>query len=278
MQESIVRIGLPMFITALGGTFAGGWLSMLCFVWSGAANRTIGESVERKEAFGFTVRQASAWAFKIGIALGVIVVYVFVRRDPNSAIETAHYVWVAIGSMGVGFITASGFFGIFGSSGTTMTSVTRAEQRPPHLTFHEQYEQTCLCAPGGKCAIKLIDATLEGPGVSLVYQWSAVLSDEEADRLDTRARAYIACAIYDAASTARLISQPGPLHGQRPSWRFPGEHTYVSLIHAGFDVTDKTCFMHIGPGMITGGEPSRAAGYGKQLVAGFRAQFGDIVV
>jgi|GEM_PF-2907163 len=117
MKERIIEVGLPMFVTALGGSFAGGWLSMFCFIWSGAENRTIGESEERREAFRLTVRQASTWAFQIGIVLGLIVAYVFVKSDPNAVVGAAHYAWVGLESIEVGFVTASGFFGYFGSSG-----------------------------------------------------------------------------------------------------------------------------------------------------------------
>lgn len=88
------------------------------------------------------------------------------------------------------------------------------QPRPPHLTYseyYEAYEETCLNAPGGKSDLTLIHAAAEGPFVNLVYQWKGELSHAEADDLDTRARAYIACAIYDAAITAGLSCQP-PRH------------------------------------------------------------------
>ena len=110
--------------------------------------------------------------------------------------------------------------------------------------------------------------------INAIDDWTVELSHEGADRLDTRSRAYIACAIHDAATTAGLACQPGPPHGQRSSWLFHGP---VSLINAGFDMADKTCFLHIGPGMMISGR-SGGGGYVKQLVAGFRAQFSDINV
>jgi len=278
MRETIVQVGFPMFLTALGGSFAGGWLSMFYFIWSGAANRTIGENEKRKEAFRATVRQASGWAFRIGIVLGLIVAYVFLTRDPNSAVETNHYIWVGLGSMGVGFVTASGFFGYFGSSGTTVFSNSTGESIPPHLTYPEHYEQTSDQAQGRKQRLTLIRSVVDGPGVTLVYIWTADLSHEEADRLDTRARAYIACAIFDAATTAGLTCQPGPPHGQRPAWQFPKDRLPVSLINAGFDVSEKTCFMQIGPGMMMVRESSGDGECAKKLVTGFRAQFSEINV
>ncbi|MHB9024168.1 MAG: hypothetical protein ACYC7E_08325 [Armatimonadota bacterium] len=278
MQQTIMQVGLPMFVTALGGSLAGGWLSMFCFIWSGAASRTIEENEQRKEAFQATVRQASGWAFRIGIVLGLLVAYIFVTRDPKSAVGNAQYAWVVLGSMGVGFVTASGFFGYFGSTGMTVTSNGIGESRPPHLTYPEHYEQTFLQAPDTKQRLTLIHSEADGPGIVLVYKWMAELSPEEADRLDTRARAYITCAIYDAATTAGLSCQPGPPHFQRPAWRFPGERVPVSLIYAGFDVSDKTCFMQIGSSMMMVKGPSDGGRYAKQLVRGFRAQFSEIIV
>ena len=60
---------------------------MLCFVMSGAANRVIGASEQRKEAFRVTVRQASKWAVLVGIVIGFGVGYIFVRRDPANPRE-----------------------------------------------------------------------------------------------------------------------------------------------------------------------------------------------
>jgi hypothetical protein len=149
--------------------------------------------------------------------------------------------------------------------------------KPSHLSHPEHYEKTSRQAPGDTQRLTLIQSDADGPGVALVYRWTAELSHEEADRLDTRARAYIACAIYDAATAAGLRCEPGPPHGRRPAWFLPGERMPVSLINAGFDTSDKTCFMEIGAGMMTMGGPP-GGGYAKQLAAGFRAHFSEISV
>lgn len=167
-----------------------------------------------------------------------------------------------------------------GDSNENQPSLVRksvAECEPHTLTYAEHYEFTCRQGVGEKRWLSLIQAEADGNIVSLVYRWNAALSSEEADALDTRARGYIACAIYDAALTAGLTCQSGPPHGQRPSWLFPGERIPVSLINAGYDLTEKTCFMQIGPGMMMGG-PSSSGNFAKRLVAGFRAQFREIHV
>ncbi len=154
----------------------------------------------------------------------------------------------------------------------------RPTQSRPSLTYPQHYEQTSRKALGDKCHLKLVQTSAEGGLVALVYRWSASLSEDEADRLDTRARAFIACAIYDAATAAGLACQVGPPHGQRPSWRIEGERTPVSLVNAGFDIADKNCYMQIGVGMV-GLDRGRIGGnHWKILESGFMKRFGEIDV
>lgn len=150
--------------------------------------------------------------------------------------------------------------------------------KAPYLTYPEHYEQTLRQAQGVKQRLSLINAELDGTVVAMTYRWTAELSHEEADRLDTRARAYVTCAIYDAATTAGIACQPGPPHGQRPSWILGSERMPISLINAGFDLAEKTCFMHIGQGLMVISGPSGGGRYAKKLVAGFRTQFAKIDV
>jgi hypothetical protein len=145
------------------------------------------------------------------------------------------------------------------------------------LTYPQHYDETTRRAGGDKCELALVHVEAEGPFLNLVYQWADSLSEQEADNLDTRARAYVACAIYDAAKMAGLSCESGPPHGQRPSWLFGGGRTPISLVNAGFDVSDRTCFMQVGPGMIA----MAARQEGEHLVklaAGFQAQFSRIIV
>lgn len=144
------------------------------------------------------------------------------------------------------------------------------------LTYPKHYNQTVRQALGEKRELTLIHATAEGPFVNLVYRWEGELSYDEADRLDTRARAYIACAIYDAARTDGLFCLPGPPHGQRPTWCVEGERMPISLVSAGFDVSDKTCFMQIGPGILM--EPQGGGSHCRRLIEGFQSRFDKISV
>lgn len=148
--------------------------------------------------------------------------------------------------------------------------------RKPQLTYPRHYKQTSRQAPGKKCDMLLVHADIDGPVLTLVYQWSANLSYDEADRLDTRARAYIACAIFDAAIAARLFCRPGPPHGRRPSWYIAGEEMPVTLVDAGFDVSNKTCFMHIGAGIMRLRVPQ--SGNLIPLISGFQTRFSQIRV
>ncbi len=149
---------------------------------------------------------------------------------------------------------------------------------PPVLTHPRHYEQVSRRAPGEKCPLKLIRTSSEGGLVELVYRWGLPLSDNEADALDTRLRAYIACAIYDAATAAGLSCQAGAPLGQRPAWHMEGEPIPVSLVNAGFDVTDKTCFVQIGAGMVNPARGRIGGRHWKKLESGFKTLFSELQV
>ena len=114
----ILEIGMPMFFLALVSSFFGGWLSMNIFVISGGAQRTIGDSVQKLKAFRRTIGQARRWASLVGLIIGLIVAYLYTYTDLSSSVGALQYLWVWLGSMSCGFITASGFFGWFGGTGT----------------------------------------------------------------------------------------------------------------------------------------------------------------
>lgn len=141
----------------------------------------------------------------------------------------------------------------------------------------EHYSRTTQTAGGEPHQLTLDEVSVEGPVVVLVYRWDEDLSYQEADRLDTRARAYASCAIRDAAIGAGLSCEAGPPHGQRPSWRIAGGIP-ISLMAAGFDVGEKICWMRVGPtlgiGVMASGSESVAAG----LAKGFRSHFKQITV
>lgn len=152
------------------------------------------------------------------------------------------------------------------------------QSQPGYLTYSQHYDQTSRKVPGRMQVLTLIHATMDGLFINLVYQWKRELTDAEADDLDTRARAYIACAIYDAATAAGLTCQPGPPHGQRPSWYIRGERMPISLVEAGFDMSDKTCIMRVGPGVFVLERLEEEGRYCKKLVAGFQGHFAEIRV
>ncbi len=145
------------------------------------------------------------------------------------------------------------------------------------LTHPKHYEVTTWAAPGERRQLSLVRAATDGALVTLVYRWGSELSSQEADRLDTRARAFVACAIYDAAIAAGLQCDPGPPHGSRPAWRILGETTPVSLVGAGFDVADRTCFMRVGPVAVSRGQ-SPVLRCAAALVDGFEGTFSSMTV
>lgn len=146
------------------------------------------------------------------------------------------------------------------------------------LTYPVHYEQTSAKAPGKTRSLTLINAEEDGPMVHLAYQWEDNLSHKEADDLDTQLRAYIACAIYDAGTSAGLRCAPGQLHGERPAWHINRERIPVSLVNADFDVRSKTCNLYVGHGLMIAGSLEDYAVWGKKLVQGFKARFSNITV
>jgi hypothetical protein len=142
----------------------------------------------------------------------------------------------------------------------------------------DHYERTVQNVGGEPRQLTLSDVDVEGAVVALVYRWSDDLNYEEADRLDTRARAYVSCAIPDAAIGAGLSFEAGPPHGQRPSWKIAGGSVPISLMAAGFDVREKCCWMHVGPTMGVSGKPSGRDSVAKGLASGFQSRVGQITV
>lgn len=154
---------------------------------------------------------------------------------------------------------------------------------PLSLTYPQHYRQESEQVPGDRCHLGLVDSSVEDSPVlafiRLVYQWDAMLSYEEAFRLDLRVRAYIACAIYDAATAAGLLCQAfGIPHGRRPSWLIEGGQTPISLINAASEFSDRTCLMEIGP-LSRNVDTSQGGGaLMAKLLTGFIIRFSDICV
>ncbi len=148
----------------------------------------------------------------------------------------------------------------------------------PSLKYPDHYNKTARMAPGDKFDMALVHTAVAGPFVTLVYRWVGDLYHAVADRLDSRARAYIACAIYDAAIAAGIACEHGPPHGNRPSWLLAGASVPVALVKAGFDVSARTCFMNIGPCIVTSAYSQFPGGQPNKLISGFRSHFKIIKV
>jgi tetratricopeptide (TPR) repeat protein len=151
------------------------------------------------------------------------------------------------------------------------------------LTYPQHYEQESERVPGNRRYLRLIDSSVEdgkyGTLIRLVYQWDTTMSYEEAFRLDLRARAYIACAIYDAAITAGLFCQASEMpHGRRPAWLIEGERIPISLINTEFNFLDSICIMEIGPSFGKSGTPQDGGVHWAKLLTGFKVRFIDITV
>jgi hypothetical protein len=145
------------------------------------------------------------------------------------------------------------------------------------MKYSNHYRDECRAVGGDRCKVTLEQASAEARSVNLIYRWHDELSHQEADKLDSRLRAYIACAVYDAASKAGLTCTQGPPHGRRPSWIIEGDLAPYGLQAAGFDVSQKTCWLSVGPIMARGGGGS-SSHILKALAESFRRHFSKLTV
>lgn len=113
-------------------------------------------------------------------------------------------------------------------------------------------------APGRTRTLYLLEFEAYETGLQIVYQCPGQLTPENANHLDTRLRAYIACIISDAARRGGLGVTSGPPHGQRPSWLLTGFSMPVGLQQASFDSTKKLFSLRVGPIMLGPGSAMRA--------------------
>ncbi|KAA3659946.1 MAG: hypothetical protein DWQ04_20800 [Chloroflexi bacterium] len=152
-----------------------------------------------------------------------------------------------------------------------------------NLSYPQHYEQESKLVPGKKCNLKLIYSTVEASKyitlIRLIYQWNTTLSYEEAFRLDRRTRAYITCAVYDAAKSAGLFCQPSETpYGRRPAWFVEGEKTAISLINAAFELSESNCLLEIGPTVREVRAQQKSGVYWEKLLDGFKNKFSSINV
>ena len=151
------------------------------------------------------------------------------------------------------------------------------------LTYPQHYDEESQQQPGKQRNLKLIGSIVpELPHVThllLQYQWEEDVPDEQATRLALRAIAFVACAIYDAATSAGLPCGPSPVsNGRRPAWALAGEKSPVSLILSDTDESERTCQMTIGTMLTFLREPPSDRTRWERLHAAFRAKFADICV
>lgn len=116
----------------------------------------------------------------------------------------------------------------------------------PRLSFPEHYLQVLERNQGPIQDLLLEETEVDGPFLHLRYTWHDELTHAQADRIDTRLRAYIACAIPDACH-GLLICHPGPPHGSRPSWYVENCPIPFSLVQARFSVAEKSLYPTVGP-------------------------------
>lgn len=145
------------------------------------------------------------------------------------------------------------------------------------LTFPDHYTRERDSVGGMPQNMRLAAVDTHSGWIRMRYRWRADLSDDEADRLDSRLRAFIACGIYDAARRRGLNCKPGPIHGRRPSWLIEDSRIPFSLADGGFATVEKYCELSVGPVMRLMGEQDSTK-VSRQLARGFREAFKGISV
>ncbi len=148
----------------------------------------------------------------------------------------------------------------------------------PTLAHPEHYLQILAQNPGTLQELVLESIEVTGPFLNLEYSWQEDLSHSRADVVDTRLRAYIACAIFDACNASNVRCRQGLPHGIRPSWFLEGLPIPCSLVETSFSTDEKRMYQTIGPIMMSPALFSQKSEQIIQLAKGFRKNFSTVKV
>jgi hypothetical protein len=143
----------------------------------------------------------------------------------------------------------------------------------PRLTYPKHYLDVLGKNSGPLQELSLVDVTIEDPFLHLTYCYDEELSRSEADVVDTRLRAYVACAIFDAGKDL-FFCQPAPLHGSRPAWFIQDCPVPFSLVQGRYSVANKSIYLTVGPIIPL----PQATGYTEALGEGFIERFSIVKV
>ena len=119
--------------------------------------------------------------------------------------------------------------------------------QPINLRCPEHYDRESRMVGGEPRDLELISGSLNEDVVQLTYEWTENVSKVEADRLDSRCRAFICAALWDGARFAGLRCAGGPPHGRRPSWLIEACEVPWGLRRGKFDAAQRVCEMEVGP-------------------------------
>ncbi len=145
------------------------------------------------------------------------------------------------------------------------------------IGFMQHYHDEVAAVGGDPCTVTLEHVQAGDRSIELTYRWHEELSFQEADKLDSRLRAFMACAVYDAAVRAGLQCTKGPPHGRRPSWFIKGIPVAFGLQSAGFDADKKWCglklgYLLLGPGLDASSKTM------KKLAKSFQKHLSELTV
>jgi|GEM_PF-3892290 len=157
-----------------------------------------------------------------------------------------------------------------------------------HSVFQEHFETTRQIVGGPDCVLHLREIEIDGPNIFLEYGWNEHLSDAQADGVDTKARAFLNCAVGTAAELAGLSCGVGPNahslgmpNGQMnpiPGWYLPQRQQPTYVVNSQFDAATRSVYFTIGTPQVRVDTLGQHDPVSERLAAAFQQAFSEIHV
>ncbi len=115
----------------------------------------------------------------------------------------------------------------------------------------DHYETALSRFTSALVPLKIVQAEPDGANLNLIYQWTASLSEKQADLLDSRARAFVNSAVGIAAISQWVGCQDGPNDASLlgipiPGWYLEGRHHPTYVVNSRFDIREKLMQLTLG--------------------------------
>lgn len=141
---------------------------------------------------------------------------------------------------------------------------------------------------GPPCVLYLKHIDVEGPNCLLEYQWKEQLDALQADGVDTKARAFLNCAVGAAARVASLscregtsehfLKMPNGEFNAIPGWYLEDRDQPTYVVNSQFDVAAKSVYFTIGTPQIRSDSFDQHDPVTERLAAAFQQAFAEVHV